>query len=714
MNIDLGSLFFNASIRTGGGTPSWGTALGQSAPDYKLTYPGASDILVAMDYCYCPLSNEVSCKLGKGGKEYKALESQGADSKYEIIKAALFSDVQIKIENSLIPIDKPFALLVTKENENTHRGRRTLKYSDSVCIGEFCNKDFFDAVQNKLGGPDACWFAYAIDVEEQQKLTVSVVKVSDSVKTYSDAESRKKEWNELLPEEIQIQNQTSEISTPEKEMERRFVLWMGKKLKPDGSHYDDQYQSQTKNYLKHQIGVLVPSSNAGNLFRFYNANIFEIERKSILQNQNFQKIDAEKHNQLSAAMSLFLAFLKTIQCLRYAQTIFYGVPGCGKSHTVDKIINNFITEFNNGKDDDSKITYEKQVVRAVFHPDYCNADFVGQIMPKKKENTIDYEFKPGPLANIIRKAYLNPSKPYFLIIEEINRGNAAAIFGEMFQLLDRYKEGEHSSNEEIRNENYNYTEGWSKYSINNDDVNGFILLGGESSVTEKDPGVDYESDSCEAPKSAIKIPSRNLHFSTYCGIRLPPNLSIYATMNTSDQNVFTLDNAFQRRWEMKQISNDLAHDDPAADTTKQYDQIIGNTNVKWGEFREKINEIIMQSAEENGLSSMEDKRLGGWFITPKKEPNAAEGESPKITDEAFAEKVLKYLWDDAFKFDRPKHFGEIKTLEDLTKKFKEDHFKVFEDNSIKNLQQRITPPTANNDDSVDTPANDPTQNDGDG
>ena len=151
---------------------------------------------------------------------------------------------------------------------------------------------------------------------------------------------------------------------------------------------------------------------------------------------------------------------------------------------------------------------------------------------------------------------------------------------------------------------------------------------------------------------------------------------------------------------MKQISNDLAHDDPAADTTKQYDEIIGNTNVKWGVFRDEINKIIMQSAEENGLSSMEDKRLGGWFITPKKELNATEGETPKITNEAFAEKVLKYLWDDAFKFDRSKHFGDIKTLENLTKKFKTDGFKIFEDDSIKTLQQEIASPSARNDDSI--------------
>lgn len=387
------------------------------------------------------------------------------------------------------------------------------------------------------------------------------------------------------------------------------------------------------------------------------------------------------------------------------QIIYYGVPGCGKSHQVDKDVNEALERYNSGRNAAERLSYDKQVIRTVFHPDYCNADFVGQIMPTKKENTINYEFKPGPLANIIRKAYLNPSKPYFLIIEEINRGNAAAIFGEIFQLLDRYKKGEHSSNEEIQNENYNYTEGWSKYSTNNDDVNGFILLGGESSVTEKDPDVAYESDSLDAPTSAINIPSRNMHFSTYCGIRLPPNLSIYATMNTSDQNVFTLDNAFQRRWEMKQIPNKLKgqipenlNDEERAAVqieVNQYNEYIGGpienggTGVTWGKFREEINKIIMSSAEENGLSSMEDKRLGGWFITPKNEPNDQEDIRPQITKKAFAEKVLKYLWDDAFKFDRNNHFGSIKTLEDLIENFENDGFKVFvgKAQEIASLQQ---------------------------
>ena len=220
------------------------------------------------------------------------------------------------------------------------------------------------------------------------------------------------------------------------------------------------------------------------------------------------------------------------------------------------------------------------------------------------------------------------------------------------------------------------------YPINNDELNEYILQGGGSSVTEKESGVEYDSDFPDDPRSAIKIPSIGLHFSSYCGIRLPPNLSIYATMNTSDQNVFTLDNAFQRRWTMKQISSELENTGASAD---QYNQtikrnakdkdgknILVDTNVKWGDFRKAVNDVIMESALENGLSSMEDKRLGGWFY---------------VKSDNFAEKVLKYLWDDAFKFSRSDHFGEIRTLEELVEKFNERGFDVFTDTSISDLQK---------------------------
>lgn len=405
-----------------------------------------------------------------------------------------------------------------------------------------------------------------------------------------------------------------------------------------------------------------------------------------------------------------------------SQIIYYGVPGCGKSHTVDAEINKAVNEYNEGKTDGDKISYEDQVTRVVFHPDYGNADFIGQIMPKIRERGgVDYIFKPGPFSQILRKAYLNSSKPYFLVIEEINRGNAAAIFGEMFQLLDRIKDN--------KKDKSGYGPGWSSYSILNDDVNDYIrdIKAYEKSDHSGCVKPNHPKDMLDGNGNPVDSPDANgkkeIDFSTatsFCSlelilqgfdspqifrestaIRLPPNLSIYATMNTSDQNVFTLDNAFQRRWEMKQVPNKLRNSLPENATEEQkkdleaeiaqYDESIGETNVKWGVFRDEINKIIMRSAEDNGLSSMEDKRLGGWFIVPKK-PDEKKDSKAVITKQAFAEKVLKYLWDDAFKFDRNSHFNfskdEEPTLEKLIENFETKEFEVFIDPKIRELQKK--------------------------
>lgn len=551
MNIDLGSLFFNASIETGGGTPSWGTALGQSAPDYKLTYPGAADVLIAMDYCYCPLSDSLSCKLGKGGKEYKAIASQSIDSKYEITKAAIFYDVFIKVEERLISVDKPFILLVTRENENTHKGRRTLKYSDSTSVGEFSNKDFYDEVQVKLGGPNVCWFAYAIDVVDQSKLIVSVVKVSDTHESYANPEIRKRTWMSLLPTSMQV-------------------------------------------------------SSSGQNFFFFNFS--------------------SSHTP--------------------SQIIYYGVPGCGKSNKIRE---------------DLKNLPEKNKVRVVFHPEYTNAEFIGQILPVTNGG-IRYEFTPGPFTQIIKRAYLNPNEQFYLVIEEINRGNAAAIFGDTFQLLDRLKAGETDSlgNDPANAAVNTFTEGWSQYFVQNDDVNAYIR-GNENSIQ-----------------------IGNIRFDSNTAIRLPPNLSIWATMNTSDQNVFTLDNAFQRRFDMELVRNEFDLTKPAVNA--QYNAEIDDTGIKWGQFWGWINAKI--TATLKGLSSTEDKRLGVWFVS---------NVGGIIDDKVFAEKVLKFLWDDVFKFKRPQVFAEgIDTLEKLINSFEKpsegkERFDVFKDKA--NLVAFVASPT---------------------
>jgi len=329
-----------------------------------------------------------------------------------------------------------------------------------------------------------------------------------------------------------------------------------------------------------------------------------------------------------------------------SQIIYYGVPGCGKSNKIREQLKN---------------VPEKNKVRVVFHPEYTNAEFIGQILPKVNGH-VTYEFTSGPFTQIIKLAYLNPNEQFYLVIEEINRGNAAAIFGDTFQLLDRLKAGETDSlgNDPANAAVNTFTEGWSQYFVQNDDVNAYI----------------------RGTENSIQI--GNIRFDSNTAIRLPPNLSILATMNTSDQNVFTLDNAFQRRFDMELVRNEFDLTQPAVNA--QYNAEIDDTGIKWGQFWGWINAKI--TATLKGLSSTEDKRLGVWFVS---------NVGGIIDDKVFAEKVLKFLWDDVFKFKRPQIFADgTDTLEKLINSFEKpsegkERFDVFKDKA--NLVAFVASPT---------------------
>lgn len=326
------------------------------------------------------------------------------------------------------------------------------------------------------------------------------------------------------------------------------------------------------------------------------------------------------------------------------QIIFYGVPGSGKSHEIKHKLE---TEYEIPEQQ-----HDVFVERTVFHPEYTNADFIGQIMPKLVQGKTDFVFKPGPFTSILKKALCDSQNRYILIIEEINRGNAAAIFGELFQLLDRIDdESKKTSHEKELN---TFGKGWSEYFVMNSEINNYIR---DSDDTFDGKALDING----------------IHFSANTGIRLPPNLSILATMNTSDQNVFTLDNAFQRRWDMKLIENVFG--DTEEETNQRNAFVDSAKQITWEKFQTAINIKIGKMSEDAGLSSMEDKRLGCWFVKAVKQRN-----DYIISKDLFAEKVLKYLWDDAFKFCREKVFNGYTNLESLTRDFKGDkEFSVFKD-----------------------------------
>lgn len=361
------------------------------------------------------------------------------------------------------------------------------------------------------------------------------------------------------------------------------------------------------------------------------------------RNDLYSQLDSEIYQQIKNNNNFIKQNSVLSSTQHPSQIIYYGVPGSGKSHKIDEI---------------TKGVPAEQKMRVVFHPEYTNADFVGQIVPRVDDG-VDYRFKAGPFSRILKRAYQNIDKPFYLIIEEINRGNASAIFGDLFQLLDRDESG------------------YSKYSVENLDINSYIR------------SKDNLYNDKEVP-STVKV--GNTEWTEITGIRLPPNLSIFATMNTSDQNVFALDNAFQRRWDMELVENKFTDDE-------QKNALIEVANQKnfWGDFQTTINNYIGTKSSESGLSSMEDKRLGCWFVKAK---------DGKIDKDNFKNKVLKYLWDDAFKFSRQEVFDEnIKSLEDLQKKFLTMGFNIFkEECGLKEKIDSVENKNLNSDTTTQTPA----------
>lgn len=338
--------------------------------------------------------------------------------------------------------------------------------------------------------------------------------------------------------------------------------------------------------------------------------------------------------------------------------LLYGVPGSGKSWTIEH-------------------EYCKpgtQVERLVFHPDYTNADFIGQILPvvDPVDKMVTYEFTPGPFTNILKEAYNNPSKSYVLIIEEINRGNAPAIFGDVFQLLDRTVETKVM-------DGVNYPRGTSEYGITNENIAKVVYDDGKHKV------------------------------------RIPSNLSILGTMNTSDQNVFTLDTAFQRRWNMRLIENNFNNVRGSLANAE-----ILDTKVTWQKFCETVNTIIIGNRAK--MASAEDKRLGVYFVHEQdlefdskalptgdfvstydelndlvrhellgtldatKKARLEEMRTAILHNRLFPEKVIKYLWDDAFKFN-PEAIFDTENMDSLEKVIRTfvyskgaDRFKIFKQN----------------------------------
>ena len=323
------------------------------------------------------------------------------------------------------------------------------------------------------------------------------------------------------------------------------------------------------------------------------------------------------------------------------QIIFYGAPGTGKSHEI------------------KEKTKGKSVIRTTFHPDSDYSTFVGAYKPTMEdaetmvvpvvvnngislqekgifvEKRIVYKF----IMQAFLKAYLGAWKKYadrksdevepqFLVIEEINRGNCAQIFGDLFQLLDRndehFSEYPIESDTDLQKEIERAFKEHKNYKLEHD-------------IEVEDIIEDYTSNYDSTLSEDIQHGRVLL---------LPPNLYIWATMNTSDQSLFPIDSAFKRRWEWKYMKIKNEGKEWKIDVKiKDADGV--DKPVKWWDFIRKVNDIIAS------MTSSADKQLGYFFCKPdKKTPERAElpnSENDLISIDTFVSKVLFYLWNDVFK-----------------------------------------------------------------
>ena len=362
-------------------------------------------------------------------------------------------------------------------------------------------------------------------------------------------------------------------------------------------------------------------------FDLYSCNNVEDMENNIRlleADDEFVEYNKKGGNQYSNALSSYLRFLKARQFFKHEQNhaeassilplqqIFYGAPGTGKSHT--------IKDCTKGKD----------VIRTTFHPDSDYSTFVGAYKPTTKEvklrdvsghvvledgkevveDKIVYEFVEQAFLQAYIKAWTKYSeakdgerpKEQYLIIEEINRGNCAQIFGDLFQLLDRNDAG------------------FSDYPIKADnDMSRHLKKAlGKLEIKAKDSINELYSEEYDDVVTDVlegKV------------LLLPNNLFIWATMNTSDQSLFPIDSAFKRRWEWKYI--------PISNATKGWVIEANGNRYDWWTFLEKINSVVCDT------TSSEDKKLGYFFAK-------ADGKGV-ISADKFVGKVAFYLWNDVFK-----------------------------------------------------------------
>lgn len=603
MILDFSSFAFGYELESGSGTPNWGTSLGQGK-EYKInTKLSVNDILQGMIYKSVPLSN-ISAKLGKGGKECRG---NLADS--PIILGAVFDKVYIN--NTLIK-DGKFVLLLTRDTSESHNGRLRIKYglSNSYYTDEkrIDNEQFLLNVKSQLNlADDACWFIYEIVIRNQDELILKSIIVNDKGKEkYASVKEQHLEWEMLV----------NKVKDGNVDLYDNFKLWLS-----IYKNYTDTTIDSYINALK-QIDTKCITDIQDNIFKIDSINLFDKLITAFKSSGSFVDYNRKYKNHGPASIECYREFLAILKLSKPHQRIFFGAPGTGKSYKLNQ---------------EAKRYFVDKFKRVTFHPNYMYGNFVGQYKPYPADDNsekITYKFVPGILINQLVEALKNPDKNYLVIIEEINRANVAAVFGDLFQLLDRNSNGESEYNIAITKELQDYFR------------NEAFLDESLNESIQKKLGDDFST----------------LYF--------PNNLYIWATMNSADQGVMPMDTAFKRRWDFTYLGVNDAVDDNS-DEFESYIFSGGDGLYKWNDYREQINDRLSK------LNIPEDKLLGPYFLSK----NVLSNEDKSYISEVLKDKVLMYLYEDAARAFRGKLFkeGTFGTYSQLCKAFDENPLSIFKE-----------------------------------
>ena len=308
------------------------------------------------------------------------------------------------------------------------------------------------------------------------------------------------------------------------------------------------------------------------IYQVQDVQEFDEIRGALKQDDEFKDYNKKEHGKYNAALNYYREFIsgsnpvmsnskEQNKGVDFRQIIFFGTPGSGKSYRV------------------KELTEKKRVHRTTFHPDSDYASFVGCYKPTMKDGEISYSFTPQVFTEAYVDTWKNPKEEVYLVIEEINRGNCAQIFGDLFQLLDRNDDG------------------YSDYRIKADsDLRDYLygVLG------EGHEGIK-NGELC-----------------------LPPNLRIFATMNTSDQSLFPMDSAFKRRWDWEYVPVDYSE----SVSSSRFVISLGREKYRWVVFLQAINQRIFKA------TNSEDKQMGNFFI------------KADVSESEFKSKVMFYLWNE--------------------------------------------------------------------